>query len=216
MALTWTTSSLDAFDTCPRRYYLVRVAKKVKEPPSEASEWGDRVHTILEKALLLGDPLPEYLAGMQGTIDFLRARPGELKAEFKLAVDASFQPADWNAAWCRCIIDVGVIGDAKAVLIDWKTGKRKPSDQLALYAAHVFAHHPGIAQVDTAFAWLKEGKVDKALFTRQQIPEIWGKFLPRVRRLEIAYEKDAWPARPSGLCRKWCPVGKSLCEYCGT
>lgn len=217
MELTWTTTSLAAFETCPKRYYLTRVAKEVREPPSEASDWGNRVHTLLETAIVDGAPLPTELAHMVGIVDFLKSRPGELKAEFRLAVDASFQPADWDKAWCRGIVDVGVVGTTKAVLIDWKTGKRKPgSDQMALYAGMMFAHYPQLEQTDTAYAWIKELKVDRYLFTREQVPDIWQGFLPRVRRLELAYEKNAWPARPSGLCRKWCPVGRSRCEFCGT
>ena len=31
-------------------------------------------------------------------------------------------------------------------------------------------------------------------------------FIPRIRRMERAYEQDTWPAKPSGLCAGWCPV----------
>jgi hypothetical protein len=118
--------------------------------------------------------------------------------------------------WCRGIIDIGVVGSKKAYLLDWKTGKHKPnSDQLMLFAALAFAYYPWIEKVVCGFIWLKDSKFDKEIYTREQIQEIWSEFLPRVDRLEIAFNEDKWQAKPSGLCRNWCPVGKKLCEFCG-
>ena len=98
----------------------------------------------------------------------------------------------------------------------WKTGKRKPnSDQLMLFAALAFAYYPWIEKVVCGFIWLKDSSFDKEIYTREQIQEIWSEFLPRVDRLEIAFNEDKWQAKPSGLCRNWCPVGKKLCEFCG-
>jgi hypothetical protein len=53
------------------------------------------------------------------------------------------------------------------------------------------------------------------MFTREQLPEIWNEFLPRLSRVAAAYEDDKWLPKPSGLCKNWCPVGQSLCEFCG-
>jgi hypothetical protein len=104
----------------------------------------------------------------------------------------------------------------KKMLVTHNTGKRKvDSDQLKLFAAMAFAHYPWVEKVVTGFIWLKEGKFDKESFTREQVPDIWNEFLPRVKRVELAYEQDKWPAKPSGLCKAWCPAGKPLCEFCG-
>ena len=44
----WSYSSLNAFETCPRRYQLTRVTKEVVERQHEASIYGNRVHKHLE------------------------------------------------------------------------------------------------------------------------------------------------------------------------
>lgn len=209
----WTYSQLDKFETCPRQFYHVRVLKDVVEPPTEHTIWGERVHTALEERVKNGTPLPEGMTHWEPIAAKLAALPGEKLCEHKMALDRSFQPAEWKDAWTRGIADLLIVNRNKAAVFDHKTGKRKPTEQLKLYAAYTFAHFPSVDEVTTAFVWLKEKKIDKQTFYRQQIPELWEGFLQRVAKLESAHERDSWPARPSGLCRGWCPVTK--CEFNG-
>lgn len=214
----WSFSSLSAFETCPLRYKLTRVTKVVQEPQSEAMLWGNRVHKALEERVRDGTPLPATLAGYESISAKIAGSGGSVVVEQKLTVNENFQPTSWFAkdAWCRGIVDVGVIGSTSAVILDWKTGNRKVDlDQLKLFAGMAFAHYPEIKTVKTGFVWLKENTIDKEEFTREQIGEIWGEFLPRVARLNQAFETGRWQPKPSGLCRSWCPVGKSNCEFCG-
>lgn len=214
----WSYSALTAFETCPRRYQVTRVTKEVVEKQTEATIWGNRVHKALELFAEKGTPLPEELKEYERYVKKIHSYEGKRVTEQKMAIDKNFRPTTWMAknVWCRGIIDIGVVGSDKAYLLDWKTGKRKPdSDQLKLFAALAFVHYPWIDKVVTGFIWLKEGKFDKETFTREQITEIWGEFLPRIKRLEQAYTDDKWLAKPSGLCKNWCPVGKKLCEFCG-
>lgn len=207
----WTYSSLDKFQTCPRQYYHVRVKRDVKEPPTEATIWGEKVHSAMEYRLKDGTPLPEGMTQWEGLAKKLAALPGEKFCEVEMAVTADFQPAPWSAAWSRGIADLLIIDGDRAVNLDYKTGKRKLTHQLMLYAGYTFALHPQVNEVETGFIWLKDKKIDKETFTRGDIPRIWNTFLPAVRKLETAYERDAWPCRPSGLCKGWCPV--KTCEF---
>lgn len=215
----WSYSSLTAFETCPYRYLKTKVEKAVVEPQGEAQRWGDYVHKAFEVRVNDATPLPETLGNYEGMLSAILARPGVKVGEQELAITSSYQPTGWwdKDAWCRGIVDFTLVNGPKAISLDWKTGNRKTdSTQLTLFAGLVFAHNPKVEQVSTGFVWLKDNKIDKDLFTRTHIPDIWGGFIPRVRRLELAFEKNKWPKRPSGLCRSWCPVGKALCEYCGT
>ena len=63
------------------------------------------------------------------------------------------------------------------------------------------------------FLWLKDKAVDKEHFKRSDIGAIWSRFLPRVERLEKAVKDGDFPPKPSGLCKKWCPV--TTCEFHG-
>lgn len=214
----WSFSSLSAFEQCPLRYKLTRVSKVVKEGATEATLWGNRVHKALEERVRDGKPLPALIAGYEPLAAKIAASPGEVIVERKVSVNAAFQPTEYFArdVWCRGVIDVAIIGTTSAVILDWKTGKRKDDlDQLKLFAGMAFAYHPELESVDTGFVWLKDNAIDRETFTRDQIGEIWSTFMPRVQRLNLAFENDRWPAKPSGLCAKWCPVGKSNCDFCG-
>jgi hypothetical protein len=184
----------------------------------EEAKWGLKVHEHLAKRLQDKVPLPESCAGYEPIVASLENKRGICLVEQQLALNSKFEPTGWFAkdAWVRIVLDVGLVDNDRAALFDYKTGKRKPdNDQLELFSAVGFAHYPAVQQVQTAFIWLQDKKLDKQVFSRGQASEIWARFLPRVRRLELAFEQDNWPKRPSGLCRKHCPVGRGLCEHCG-
>lgn len=214
----WSYSALTAFETCPWRFYLTRVSRQVKEPQTDATIWGNKVHKALELYAKGEKALPKDLKSFERYVDKILALDGQRVIEKKVALTRDLRPTTWMAkdVWVRGVIDIGVVGSEKAYLLDWKTGKHKPdSDQLKLFAALAFASYPWIDKVTTGFIWLKAGEFDKEVFTRDDLTEIWGEFHPRLQRLARAYEEDKWIARPSGLCRNWCPVGKKLCEHCG-
>jgi len=214
----WSYSALTAFETCPRRFELTRVSKKVVEPQTEATLWGNKVHKALELYAKGTQPLPPDMEKYGRYVEKIMSYEGKRVVEERVALDRNLRPTTWMAknVWVRGVIDIGVVGSKRAYLLDWKTGKHRPdSDQLKLFAALAFAMYPWIDSVVTGFIWLKEDKFDKQLFTREQLPEIWSEFLPRLSRVAHAYGENKWVPKPSGLCRSWCPVGKKLCEFCG-
>lgn len=214
----WSYSGLTSFETCPKRYFHIKVAKDVDDSPGEAAIWGSTVHKYLEDRVKDGKPLPTAVAGYEKLVAPIINRDGDKLVEQQFSVDSNLNPTAWTSdtAWCRGIVDVGVLTGKRAVLLDWKTGKRKAdSDQLKLFAGLAFAHYPQLEVVFTGFVWLKEGVVDKQKFTRDQVPTIWQEFVPRVARLERAYADDKFPPKPSGLCGRWCPVPKHKCEFSG-
>lgn len=214
----WSYSGLTSFETCPKRYFHIKVAKDVMDSPGEAAIWGSTVHKHLEDRVRDGIPLPQSIAGYERLAVPIVAHVGQKLVEQQMAVDVNLTPVDWTSdmAWCRGIVDVGVLTGKRVVLLDWKTGKRKAdSDQLKLFAGLAFAHYPQLEVAVTGFVWLKAGVVDKQRFERSQVPFIWQEFLPRVQRLERAYGEDKFPPKPSGLCSKWCPVPRHKCEFSG-
>jgi hypothetical protein len=185
----------------------------VVEPPTIHTEWGKRVHTAFEDFIKDGVMLPQGMDQWQKLAFKLAALPGQKLCEMEYALDRNFQPTAWKGAWTRGIADLVVIHGKNAVVADYKTGKRKPTEQLDLYANYVFAHHPEVQKVTTGFIWLKEKKIDWKPVERKEVPVIWQGFVPRVKKLESAYERDSWPAKTSGLCKAWCSV--LSCEFNG-
>lgn len=216
----WSYSSLSSFETCPKRYYHLKVAKDVIDQQTEVTIWGSSVHKYLENRIKEGTPLPDMLANYEPLVKPIVEHPGEKLIEKQMAVTSDFRATGWwdDTAWCRGIVDVGVItsNQKAATLLDWKTGKRKPnSDQLKLFAALAFAHYPTLETVQTGFVWLKTAQIDKETYSRAQAQTIWLDFAPRVLRLHRAYEENRFAPKPSGLCARYCPVPKTKCEFSG-
>lgn len=213
-------SALSAFATCPKQFYHLRVAKDIKQVQNEAALWGDTLHKHIEARLSTNTPLPPIVKGYEAVVAPLaNAAGGELLVEKKLAVDANLNPVDYKSpeAWIRGIIDVGVVKEKKAILLDWKTGRRKPdTEQLKLFAGLALANYPKLEAVKTGFVWLKENKVDQEVYKRADAPTIWKDFSVKIAKLENAYNTGVWPPKPSGLCRKHCPVPRSKCAFSGT
>jgi hypothetical protein len=178
------------------------------------------VHKHLEDRVRDGKSLPVSIAHYEGLVTPILKHSGTKLVEQQFAVTRGFQPTGWVAddTWCRGIVDVGVLSPSQetAVLLDWKTGKRKAdNDQLMLFAGLAFAHYPNLRMVSTGFVWLKDNKIDKRKFARDEVPAIWNHFAPRVQRFESAYMKASFPPKPSGLCAKYCPLRKYQCEFSG-
>ncbi len=214
----WSYSSVTAFETCPRRFKLTRLTKEVTEPQTEATIHGNEVHKALEKHLTGEQHLPQKYAQYLPLVEKVKAKPGKRLVEFKFALTKSFKPTEFFAkdAWCRGVIDAGVVNEKTAVVLDWKTGKPKPDhDQLKLFAGATLAMYPYLETVRTGYVWLAHNKIDSCQFSRDDTAEIWQAFLPRIQRMTRAAEKDDFPPKPSGLCTKWCPVTNDKCEFSG-
>ena len=209
----WSYSKLKNFETCPKRYYNIDVAKLVKEEESEQLTYGNTLHKVLAEAISGKAPLPDHFRHLQSWVDKLTRTDGKLLVEQQLAIDINFGPTEWfsKTAWYRGIADVikivGAPGAQVAVVLDWKTGKiLEDGIQLALMAQCVFAHHPDIQKIRTEFVWLKEDATTRADFTRDDMVKVWAGLMPRVQTLENAHKAANFPPKPGYLCRKWCPV----------
>lgn len=229
--VAWSYSVLDAYETCPKRYYLTKISKVVVEKQTDEMAWGNRVHKALENRLIHGTPLPENIADYEVMVAKIAAKAkevgGVVEAEQKMALNRDYNPVTYFAkdVWVRGITDVTITNKRFAFIGDWKTGAKKPnSAQLRLTAAMTMHQKPYVEKVVNAFLWLKDGSITPETFTRADLPTIWGEFIPRVARLEHAVQASQqdpvnaakyFPAKPSGLCRNWCPVGKKLCDHCG-
>lgn len=192
----------------------------MKEPETDVLRWGKEVHSALELRVKEDKPLPE---GMTQWEKYARwacklKETARVETEQQVALDKNLQPVDYwdKTAWVRGVFDLSFVGKKLAGIWDWKTGKvREASDQLKLFAGFAFAIHPDIQEVQTGYVWLNHMKMTGETYRREDVPKIWETFQPTVDRITLAYENDEWPARPSGLCAKWCPVPRSLCRYSG-
>ena len=211
--LPWSHSSLQGFDTCARQYEEIKVLRHFKSQPNDASIWGNRFHEAAE-TYLGGNGLDPEFKQYLPYFDKFKNLPGKLYVEQQLALDKKLQPCAFNSpdVWGRGIIDVLVVNGEHATVADHKTGKRKKDmQQLIIFALLVFYHYPQIQTCVTQYHWLQESTVDSETFHRKDCADLWATLVPKLQRYASAFHVGVFPAKPSGLCRKHCPV--QTCEY---
>jgi len=213
---TWSFSSYNDFFNCPLAYKLERIVKSIPYVETEAMKYGTECHLHLENRMVKKTTLPDHLGWMEPMMTGIENRGGEAIAEQQMAITRGLEPTGWFAknTWCRGIIDGGVRMRNKSILYDYKSGKRKHNhEQLTLFAALEFAHFPLVKKVVTGYIWLKDKKIDSKEFSREDLPSIWGHFLPKVELMEQAHLEDKFPPKPSGLCNPWCGATPAQCKF---
>jgi hypothetical protein len=195
----------------------------------EALIWGDDVHHAMDARIGKGAPLPvtmqrydHWAAG----VDAMAAEGVQVKSENKLGMTKDFEATGFFAGdtWFRAVIDViavtpewawQVLPPGKvAITLDWKTGAVKPEiEQLGLSAQVVFAHYPDVNSVVTSYIWLADGKTTPAVYKREDMAPLWNRLWPEIKVMEEAQRTTTYPPKPSGLCKRYCPV--TSCPYHG-
>lgn len=227
-AFSWSYSKLKNYETCPKRTWHIDHKKDVKEPEGESLLWGNAVHKSLADRIAKAVPLPKGMEKWEHWADKMLVGAGQpnvrILVEQQLAINVDFGPTKWFPSdadkagtgdpWYRGIGDVIKIVDNVALIIDWKTGKIvEDSQQLALMAACVFAHHPEVLKVRSQFVWLKENADTRDDFHRNDMPAMWRALWPRIETLKNAIDTQTFPAKPGGLCKRYCPV--TVCPHHG-
>lgn len=210
-------SRLSTFEQCEAKFDYLYVSKVVKDTPSDASEYGERVHKTLQ---LVGQgKLPAKLSLEQqqtvdrwgGLVEFLVSRTkGKAYFEHQLTVDHNLKPVDWfsKQAYIRAIIDLLIIDGDIAYCFDYKTGKRKEDDtQLKLFALMIFWCFPEIKTVKSAYIWLPTNQKDTATYQRDDVDALWSSLGQRLNKVQETVDLGYFEFSPSGLCG-WCPAEK--------
>lgn len=207
-------SRLSTFEQCPAKFEALYVEKTCKDEGNPASREGQKVHEALAEYGQNGKPMPQSLRRHQPLVDRLLSQEGEKLFEHQVALDCNRLQTGWfdKNVWLRAVLDVLVLNEDKAVVIDWKTGKRKPDPtQLQLFAAVVMTVYPDVQQVRSAYVWLKDGSTDSAVAKRSQLESLWDGLNNRLGAVQEAVDIGYFEAKPSGLCR-FCPARKN-CVY---
>jgi PD-(D/E)XK nuclease superfamily protein len=214
----WSYSALKNFETCPRRYEAYSVTREVAEPESEAIKQGHALHAAFEARVTKGEKLPLGMGMHEGMLAKLASAPGKVYAEQKLALTAELKPSAWfgKGTWFRQVVDyTNLRDDGSATALDYKSGKPGHPDttQLDLTAATLFAHEPKVTRVKAALLFVAYGQTERAEYTREDISAIWGRILPRVKKLWQARQENVFPPKPGPFCKRYC--GVRSCPFWG-
>lgn len=213
----WSYSSLSLFQQCPKKYYHLRIAKDVSDPPSPQIRYGLEVHKAAEDYVRDGVPLPAALGYMQEALDRLRGMPGKIMCEQKLGLTKDLEPCGFHDGnvWWRGIADLLVVDGDTAKVLDYKSGKSQYADtkQLEILSLAVFKHHPEVQTIKAALLFVVHTGLVKAQYMREESEARWKRWLDETTRLEAAHREDVWNPRQNFTCRRWCPV--TNCKFNG-
>ena len=210
MHLSPSYSAITLYENCPYRSFRQRIVKDVVDAGGDASKYGERIHEYLEHRLKSSALLPQEIAHYEPLCASVEriSKGGELHIEKELVLNENLTPTGWYDAdaWLRSKLDILVINQEIANVMDWKTGKRNADQfQMQLFAAQVFKHFPDVQSVRTSLVWLKTMEMDTETYHRGETNTLWADIMKRIQRIHTSFEHDNWPARPSGLCR-FCPA----------
>lgn len=206
-------SALNNFESCPKKFWHLRVQKDVREEEGTALRHGKKVHKALEDYVGKGRELPrefEYLAAhVHRFVNF----PGETLVEMEMAITENYKPTGWfdKDVWLRAKLDLILLGQRKAMLVDYKTGKMKDDGftQLKMAAAMLMIFYKRLEEIEMVYLWTAhDGAVTQQTFHRSDFVDVWNELLPRLNHFEQAHVEGSFPANPSGLCKRHCPVLK--------
>ena len=212
-AAPWSYSKLKSFETCPKQFYHVTVLKEHPFEETEAIRYGSEFHKAAEDFIGKRVPLPAKFSFAQKMLDNLNAKRGVKLTERKMGLTENLEPCTFfdKDVWFRGIADliiVDTLGDM-AWVIDYKTGKSsKYADkgQLELMALTVFAHFPDISKIRAGLLFVVANDLIKDKYTTFDKEELWKKWLSKHGTMKKAFDLNVWNPKPSGLCRRHCPV----------
>ena len=213
--LAWSHSRVDDYKRCPRMMWHKAIKKDVPFVKTEQMKWGDRVHKALEYRVRDKVPLTGEFEQYEPIARAIDAAPGHVLCENKITLNPGLTPTGYFAedAYVRVIVDVMKINGTVGFMGDYKTGKIKFDEaQLKLFAAVGFQAYPEVQRWTTAYIWTKDKIIDPAVYTRDQLPQMWTELLQVPAEMQKSHVLNHWPAKPGRGC-KWCGANKlGLCE----
>lgn len=204
----WSFSRLELWERCPFAFKCKHI-DKLPDPGSPAMARGNSIHK--EAALFLNGTTSTLAPELMKFADEMR----ELKTlkpfvEQQWALSSRWRKTGWfdKLAWCRVILDAGVVyDDGTADVIDHKTGKKygENVDQMNLFATATFAWFPTVEHVTTRLWYLDADDEDIAEYDRDQFEDLKAEWEDRVAPM---FNDTIFAPRPNEKCR-WCAYAKS-------
>ena len=224
MTIAWSYSRLSDFENCPLLFKHKYILKTIKFVPNAATERGSKLHKQLERNVVragtgqapVGDP--EVLAAHPIIEAFVEVHP-QIFIEDKMAFTKRMRPTGYfdKDVWLRAVFDLGGLSSThnaggSASILDWKTGQYRPNkDQVLLYNMCALKFWDQIESVTSALVFIDHKKsAPPVTTTRDQLADLIDEFSDRAEAIQIAEQKDDWPAQKYWGCR-FCGVND--CRY---
>ena len=210
----WSISRLSLFETCAKKFEFKYIAK-IPEVEGPAMRRGSAIHaeaeTYLKKKV---SRLPASLVRFGD--DFRRLRKRRAAPEAMWAFDRDWNPVrfddtfkDWDHIWLLAKTDAHYTYDKTVVVVDFKTGAvRASEDQEKLYALAALAKFADAAFARPEFWYLDHGTTfpeTPNVYARRDVARMKKEFEARAMKIEKAKRYSATPGRHCN----WCSYSKT-------
>lgn len=208
--ITISHTHLKTFEQCPKKYYHLYVARDAPKEQSEAMDFGTKVHTALETRVRDGVVLPDEFAPYEKFAAVLDDHPK--KVELKAGINIQGRACGFfdSEVWIRGKLDISIVYDQLATILDWKTGKsREDPDELEIFGVLLKAAQPQLQRITGHYVWLKEDKLGEPhdlSDTAVKLAQLRGRY----EHIEKAARFKDYPAEQGPLC-PWCPI--KSCQF---
>jgi hypothetical protein len=200
-------SLFNKWATCPHQAYRMYIARDLpKEPETPEMRYGNEVHRAMEKRVRSKTPLPEAMLAFEPLVAPLDAC--HVEPEQKLGMTKSGRPVSFwdDDVWLRGVLDAPVrLSTDAAVLVDWKTGKKREEPfELEIGALLLQAHRPEITKLVGCYVWLKERQKGQP-HDLSDTARTWAMVQSIMGDIEHSIATNRFDKTPGPLCG-WCPV----------
>lgn len=195
---------------CPKQAFHRYVSKDAPFVGTDASRWGNVVHEAFEKRLGEGKPLPPEMNKWEHFAAPLV--PLNPKVEMKLGMFRHGGPCDFfhPKVWLRGKADVAVVQGRAALLLDYKTGKRREDPkELEVQALLLWAQTAELDKITGRYVWLQDNALGKP-HDVSNVGETLEVLQDKAAEIEANHAKGYWPKKQGPLCG-FCPV--LACEF---
>lgn len=227
--IAWSHSRLMDFEACPLMFREKHVVKSIKFEPNDNMKRGTERHKMLEREVIRAtykdEPAVPEVAHVWPIIKSFTSAHQEVIVEEQLCFTKSLKSVDWfhKDAWLRIKMDVigrvnpySKLSDQTVNIIDWKTGQYDVNDdQLKLYNLGAFLKWQYTMDVSSVLVFVDQQRTSPIYKSNRvwDMQNLLNEFCDRSEAIQIAEERDTWPAQPNRKCR-WC--GIMSCNYRGT
>lgn len=205
----WGISKWRDFEQCPMMYHAKYIAKQWVDMPNEAMDRGRKMHKAFEDAVKYELQLPPELARYNdfvATVLVARTTGATVVPEHKFGVDICYGRVDYfrgNRLRVRCGLDLYVQNDRTALVIDYKSGKRKQEheEDAVFYGSLVHITH-GLLETNVQYLYIDypESSFTKKIEDATAVASSWW------QKFEYADKQVASgniPVTPCNAC-SWC------------
>lgn len=211
------------WDNCPHKAFRRYIKKDLpKFVHTEATKWGDDVHTAFEVRIKHGTAFPHGMEKFEAVAAPLVAAGAAAEKMLGVTVDGRMCDFFAQDVWLRGKIDAAVTqqdfsvgrGELAAAIFDWKSGKRREEkEELLIHAVLLKAWKPTVQRITAHYVWLQDNEVGNAHDVSDTESTLAG-VRKTMDQVQAALETENFPKRPNPLCGgQWgsCPVED--CEF---